>query len=210
MRLETACDADQRLDHVRWRQEPTADIGQAVASPLGGRHEGATDAAGWGSLALESLMPPAGSIESGPVQWLATVVWATLGAVATSRIPAIWRGGVAVANAKRAFAVFGEPWATALVSAAPVGALTSVVLALAALCILGREATGGDLQGMLGSVALILLVPGLLTGSAGMSVLFFGRPKSVMPPTLRDSHGIVGSPLLAAWTWLRSRAAPRP
>lgn len=157
---------------------------------------------------MDWLLPPPSNLEIGPREWIGAGIFAVVGLIACRAIPAMWRGDLTDAM-KRMVAVFGEPWTTALVSMCAVGSLGAALTGMAMLAIYTREAMSGFVHVVATLVGSLTFLPGVLCMVLTLSVVFFGRPKLVMPPGLRDSHGIIGSPLLAAWSWLRARTPPR-
>jgi len=120
-------------------------------------------------------------------------------------MPEIWRGGAAYERGKRVLDFYGEPMATSVVSAFPIGSLFLVLLGALGLLLMIKEADFAGLRSA-AEVATIVAVPVLLLLLLlFFAVFLFGQPRFLMPPHLRTHRGLVPELLLAAYRRTTSR-----
>jgi hypothetical protein len=140
-----------------------------------------------------------------PLTYVAALAAIFLVVFAAGRLlPAIWRGGSEYERIKARFYLFGEPWATSLLSAMPIGLPFGLISAVLAILILLRQddpfGLGVAADGLAHAILPVFLVSWVLY----MGVWLFAFPKILMPPHLRRYGGFIPESLALASAWLSS------
>lgn len=146
-----------------------------------------------------TLLEP-GRIEPNLFLWVTGVVLVVVGIGATRKTRSNWAGGESAERLRAVFAPTGEPLASALASAGPLAGPAAVVFGLIGLVLMAREVTSGAVQDVLGVIGSALVLPTMLGVVLTLTIIFFGRPKLLIPPHLRNHHGLVGEVIRSVLT----------
>jgi hypothetical protein len=113
------------------------------------------------------------------------------------RLRDFWRRGPEYEKIKARLVVFGEPWATSLLAAFPVGIPFGVLGSALCILILFGQDNLFDLGAAAESLAQFLKAPFVALLLLYLGALSFAQPKLVVPPHLRRHRGAL--PELVAW-----------
>ena len=132
-----------------------------------------------------------GIIEVDVFGWFFAILWLTLGAAVVRLLPRIWRGKLHD-RLERTFGPLGESTTRAAISSLPItgpGLISAGVLYLAGL---SREISEGMIHSA--SETIVRVSAWLLLAHLAVlfSVILFNRPKLVVPPYMRQGHGLIG------------------
>jgi len=139
-----------------------------------------------------SLLEPVGTVEPNLILLLSAIALVVVGIGATRKTRSYWAGGDSAVRSKAVFALMGEPLGSAMASLVPLAGPAAVVFGLTALVLMAREVSTGTLQDVLGVIGSVLVPPTLIGVALALMIVFFGRPKLLIPPHLRNHHGLVG------------------
>ena len=151
-----------------------------------------------------------GAAENGLFDWLVAVVCIGVGLWLGRYLPDYWRSGPIYQRTKQEFeAQFGRIQGDAGLASVPVFSVTFAVAGLLVLDSLIYDVSTGLLQSAMLTASYVLLPAVVIVLVLCLTVLFFGRPKLIIPPDLRRQGGII--PELLRWLNRRlfARKGPR-
>lgn len=135
---------------------------------------------------------PDGVIEPNPFLWVMVAVWLALGIAVCVLLPRLWRGeSKLTSRLEEGFGPLGPRTSSAAIRSLPASAIVLLLSGVMLAAGLVREVAEGTVRDVADVATIVVVVPFLMALVAMFGVILFNRPKSAVPPRLRDQRGLL-------------------